>query len=47
MHGGNQFTPPALAQVSEADGDDEERFESLAQRDHECLQHARMPKGEK
>ncbi len=43
VHGGNQLAPAALAQIREADGDDEERLEPLAQRDHECLQHAEMP----
>ena len=39
VHGGNQFAPAALAEVGEADGDDEEGFEPFPERDDERLQH--------
>ena len=42
MHGRNQFSAVALAQIGQADGDDEKRLEALAERDHECLQHTKL-----
>ena len=39
VHGGHQLAPPALAQIREADGDDEKGFEPFAKGDDERLQH--------
>ena len=39
VDGGDQFPAPALLQVSEADGDDEEGFEAFAEGDDERLNH--------
>ena len=39
MHGGNELTAAALAEVGQADGDDEERLEAFAESDHKRLQH--------
>ena len=39
VHGGHQLAAAALAEVGQADGDDEKGFESFAESDDECLQH--------
>ena len=39
LHGRHQMPAAALAQIREADGDDEEGLEAFAKRDDECLQH--------
>ena len=44
VHGWDQLSPPALAQVGQADGDDQEGFEPFAQGDDERLAALRSPR---
>ena len=40
VHRGDQLAAAALAEVGQADGDDQERLEAFPESDDECLQHA-------
>jgi hypothetical protein len=39
MHRRDQFLAAALAEIGQADADDEESLEAFPKRDDECLQH--------